>query len=167
MAAEQHWYALYTKPHCEYAVRDHLAGHEIEVYLPEIKNKTQRRDRPTRRPFFPQYLFARLDLQAEIMARVPWTPGLRRIVSLGGQPVPIPDEVVAHVRDRVAELAEAGPEEPFARGEAVRVARGPFEGLDAVFDRRLSPAGRVRVFLDCIHRLMAAELNLADLQPRR
>jgi len=165
--SEAQWFALYTKPHKEYAVRDHLAGKQIEVFLPEMRNKTQRRDRPLRRPFFPHYLFARLDLGDEIMAHIPWTPGLRTIVSFGGRPAPIPDQIVAHIRRKMTEMAEAGPEEPFARGERVRVARGPFEGLDAVFDRRLSPEGRVRVFLEFMHRLMAAELDLDDLQPPR
>ena len=165
MTLEQHWFALYTKPHREYAVRDHLDGRQVEVYLPEIRNRTQRRDRPVRRPFFPHYVFARLDLGDGIMAKVPWTPGLRRIVSFGGRPTPIPDEVVAHIRRRLATMADAEPEEPFKKGDEVRIPRGPLEGLDAVFDRRLSPEGRVRVFLKCMDRLMAAELDLDDLLP--
>ena len=165
MDSGQRWFALYTKPHKEYAVRDHLAGKKVEVYLPEMRNKTQRRDRPAKRPFFPHYLFARLDLQADIMAQVPWTPGLRRIVSFGGRPAPVPDEIIAHIRRAVATMIDAEPEEPFSKGERVRVQHGPFEGLDAVFDRRVSPEGRVRVLLQCMHRLMAAELDLEDLLP--
>lgn len=161
------WFALYTKPHREYVVRDHLAQKQIEVFLPEMRNKTQRRDRPARRPLFPHYLFARLDLAAEIMARIPWTPGLRKIVAFEGRPTPIPDEMVAHLRRRTGELLAAGPEDPYKHGERVRVARGPFEGLDAVFDRTLSAEGRVRVLLDCMHRLMAAEIDLDDLEPSR
>ena len=165
MDSGQRWFALYTKPHKEYAVRDHLAGKKVEVYLPEIRNKTQRRDRPAKRPFFPHYLFARLDLQADIMAQVPWTPGLRRIVSFGGRPAPVPDEIIAHIRREVATMIDAEPEELFSKGESVRVQHGPFEGLNAVFDRRVSPEGRVRVLLQCMHRLMAAELDLDDLLP--
>ena len=101
------------------------------------------------------------------MAHVPWTPGLRNIVSFGGRPAPIPDELIDTIRGRVAEMAAAGPEEPFRRGERVRVARGPFEGLDAMFDRRLSAEGRVRVWLDCMHRLMPADMDLDDLEPSR
>ena len=161
------WFAFYTKPHKEYAVRDHLGQKHTEVFLPEMRNKTQRRDRPARRPLFPHYLFARLDLAAEIMAHIPWTPGLRKIVAFEGRPTPIPDEMVAHIRRRTDELLAAGPEDPFKRGERVRVARGPFEGLDAVFDCTLSAKGRVRVLLDCMHRSMAAEIYLDDLEPPR
>lgn len=158
MSLEEHWYALYTKPHKEYAVRDYLCGRQVEGYLPEVRNTTQRRGRRGRRPFFPHYLFARLDLRGGIMAKVPWTPGLRRIVMFAGKPAPVPDAVVAN-------MVEAEPDEPFRKGDVVRIPRGPFEGLDAMFDRKLSGEGRVRVFLECMDRLMAAELELDDLLP--
>jgi transcription antitermination factor NusG len=52
---------------------------------------------------------------------------------------------------------------PFKQGEIVRVARGPFEGLNAMFDRALSPEGRVRVLLELMGRLVAADLDVEDL----
>jgi transcriptional antiterminator RfaH len=163
----EHWFALYTKPHREYAVRDHLSDRGIEVFLPELRNKTQRRDRPSKRPLFPHYLFAHLNPDDEVMAHVPWTPGLRKIVSFEGRPAPISGEMIAQIRQRAEQMLAAGPEEPFHPGDHVRVARGPFEGLDAVFDRRLSPQGRVRVLLECMHRYMTAEIDLDDLEPPR
>ena len=167
MNTERPWFALYTKPNREYAVRDHLTEKDVQVFLPEIQNKTQRRDRPARRPFFPQYRVARLDLENGVTASIPWTPGLRTIVSFGGRPAPIPHELIAHIRRRLAEMDAAGPADPFKQGEWVRVTGGPLEGLDAMFDRALSRNGRVRVFLACMNRLMAAELYLADLAPSR
>ena len=166
MASGEHWFALYTKPHREYAVRDYLTGQKVEAYLPEVRTKSQRRDRRGKRPFFPHYLFARLDIDDGIMAKIPWTPGLRQIVSFGGEPAPISDEVVAHIRRKLATLLDTATEELFAKGDVVRIPRGPLEGIDAVFDRRLSPEGRVRVFLRCVDRLMAAELDVDDLTPR-
>jgi transcriptional antiterminator RfaH len=118
------------------------------------------------KPFFPHYLFARLDWNAGVTAKLQWTPGLRRIVSAGGRPVPVPDEVVAALRRGLAEMGEIGPEEPFHRGDVVQIIAGPFEGLDAVFDRRLSPQGRVRVFLELMSRWVAADLDIDDLLPR-
>ena len=167
MGIQRHWFALYTKPHKEHLVSDLLSAREVEVYLPEIAVKTRRRDRRAKRPFFPHYLFARFDPQDGMIAKLRWTPGLRCIVSMGGRPVPVPDEVVQEIRHRLATIAQAEPEEPFRQGEGVRIMRGPFEGLDAVFDRRLSPQGRVRVFLQCMSRHIAADLDLEDLLPPR
>jgi transcription elongation factor/antiterminator RfaH len=165
VSIQGHWFALYTKPHKEYLVRDLLTTKEIEVYLPEISVKTKRRDRRSKRPFFSHYLFARLDPQDGMMAKVRWTPGLRCIVSMGGRPVLVPDEVVQEIRRRLATMAQVEPEDRFRRGDVVHVMRGPFEGLDAVFDRKLSAEGRVRVFLQWISRQVVAELDVEDLLP--
>lgn len=159
----QQWFALYTKPHKEYFVQGHLRRQGIEVYLPEIAVAVRRRDRRDKKPFFPHYLFARFDPHAGCAAKLRWTPGLRRIVSAGGQPVSVPDEVVSYIRHRLAAMTQLEPEDHFKKGEVVRIVRGPFEGLDAVFDRALSPDGRVRVFLQVMSRLVAAELDVEDL----
>jgi transcriptional antiterminator RfaH len=165
VSIQEHWFALYTKPHKEHLVRDFLSAQKVEVYLPEIAVKTRRRDRREKRPFFPHYLFARLDPQDGMIAKLRWTPGLRRIVSMGGRPVPVPDEVVQEIRRRLATIAQVEPEDQFRQGDVVHILRGPFEGLDAVFDRRLSAQGRVRVFLQWMSRWVAAELDLEDLLP--
>ena len=162
-ALGKRWFALYTKPHKEYQVRGLLCNQGVEVYLPEVRVAVRRRDRRDRKPFFPHYLFARLDPRDSLMAKVHWTPGLRRIVSSGGHPVPVPDEVVGYLRHRLEAMGAVEPEDPFRKGDTVRVVHGPFEGLDVVFDRRLSPEGRVRVFLDLMGRLVAAEMDAEDL----
>ena len=161
----ENWFALYTKPHKEYVVRNSLTGQGIEVYLPEIRTSTRRPGRRGTKPFFPHYLFARFDLQDGAMAKVRWTPGLRRIVCFGDRPAPIPDEVVAHIRRRLATMVERQPEAPFEQGEVVHILHGPFEGLDAIFDRSLPARGRVRVLLSMMSRQVAAELDLEDLVP--
>jgi transcriptional antiterminator RfaH len=163
MSVQEHWFVLYTKPHKEHWVRDILSTQKIEVYLPEIAVKTRRRDRRDKRPFFPHYMFARLDSRDGLFARLRWTPGLRSIVSMDGRPVPVPDGVVQEIRRRLADMTQVEPEDRFRQGEVVRVLRGPFEGLDAVFDRRLSAQGRVRVFLQWMSRQVAAELDVEDL----
>lgn len=163
MSMQENWFALYTKPHKEYLVRDLLRQQGIEVYLPETRAAVRRRDRRQKRPFFPHYLFARLNPHNSLMAKVRWTPGLRRVVSAGGKPVPVPNEVMAHVRRRLAAMAVEEPEGPFKKGDVVRVQRGIFEGLDAVFDRSLSAEGRARVFLQLMSRSVAAELDVGDL----
>jgi transcriptional antiterminator RfaH len=165
MSSREHWFALYTKPHKEYMVSDFLSARKVEVYLPEIAVKTRRRDRRAKRPFFPHYLFARLDPEGGMIAKLRWTPGLRSIVSMGGRPVPVSNQIVQEIRRRLATMAQVEPEDRFRRGDVVRVMRGPFEGLDAVFDRRLSAEGRVRVLLEWMSRQVAAELDVDDLRP--
>jgi transcriptional antiterminator RfaH len=161
------WFALYTKPHKECLVRDLLRSQGVEVYLPEVQVAVRRRGRREQKPFFPHYLFARFDPCGSLLPEARWTPGLRRIVSAGERAAPIPDEVIAYLRRRLAQIGVVQEEGPFEKGDVVHIVRGPFEGLDAMFDRRLSPQGRVRVFLELMGRLTAAEMDLGDLVPPR
>jgi transcriptional antiterminator RfaH len=163
-ASEDRWFALYTKPHKEYLVREVLRGRGVEVYLPEVAVVQRRRDRRHMKPFFPHYLFARMDPHGEMLAKVRWTPGLRRVVTAGGRPVPVPDEVVGYLRRRLETLEETDTGTPFKQGDLVRVTQGPFEGLEAVFDRSLSSKGRVRIFLKLMSRMVATDVDVGDLE---
>ena len=158
------WYALYTKPHKEYLVQEVLRNNGIETYLPQIAVAVRRRDRRSMKPFLPQYLFANLDPNEQHFANVRWTPGLRRIVSAGGHPVVVPDEVVMYLRRRLENMQTTDvPDTPFKKGEVIRITRGPLEGLEAVFDQQITPKGRVLVLLNVMSRLVKTELDLEDL----
>ena len=138
------WYALYTKPHKEYLVQEVLCHNGVETYLPQVAVAIRRRDRRSMKPFLPQYLFAYFNPDEQRFADVCWTPGLRRIVSAGGRPVAVPDEVVMYLRRRLENMQTTDvPDAPFKKGEVIRIARGPLEGLEAIFDQQITPKGRV------------------------
>ena len=160
----RHWYALYTKPHKEYLVQEVLASNGVEIYLPQIPVVVRRRDRRSMKPFLPQYLFAYFDPDEQRYADICWTPGLRRIVSAGGRPLIVPDEVVMYLRRRLETMQVTDvPDVPFKKGEVIRITRGPLEGLEAIFDEQITPKGRVLVFLNAMSRLVKTELDLEDL----
>ena len=158
------WLAVYTQPHKEYLVRDFLEAESLTVYLPQVRNKVQRGDRRSQRPFLPHYLFLQ-EPGEEALAELRWTPGVRQVVSFAGRPARIPDEVIQHLKARLKAF-ELPEEDTFVRGQKVRIVRGPFEGMDAIFDQRLSGRDRVRVFFDLVNRLqVSVELNKQDLLP--
>ncbi len=158
------WYAVYTNPHKEYMVQSVLQSNGVEVYLPEISMVYQRRDRRALKPFFPQYMFARFASNADQIAQARWAPGIRTIISSGGQPIPVPDHVVRFIQRRLEDMTKKGvANAPFKKGEIVQVAKGPLEGLEAIFDSTKSPNDRVYVLLNVMNRLVKTELNLSDL----
>jgi transcriptional antiterminator RfaH len=160
------WFALYTKPHKEYLVQEVLRSNGVETYLPQIAVAVRRQDRRSMKPFLPQYLFASFDPEEQLIADMCWTPGLRCIVSAGGYPIAVPDEVVIYLRKRLKNLQAAGvSDSPFKKGEVVRIARGPLEGLEAIFDKQITPEGRVWVFLKVMSRLVKTELDFGDILP--
>jgi len=161
--AEGFWYTLYTKPHKEHAVLGFLHEQGFTAYLPEEPNLIQRRDRRSHRPFFPQYLFLQHPGGEFSCENIKWTPGLRTVVSFGGSPASVPDALIRYIRERLEERA-ARKDLPFRPGQKVRFARGPFRGIEAVFDGRLSGKDRVRVLLDIVSRAqLSVEADVGDL----
>lgn len=158
----QYWYALNTKPRKERQVESFLRGRGIEVYFPTIP--APRRSRSFQeRAFFPNYLFAKTDLEAVGLWTLHYAPGMRGVVMFGGIPSRVDLRVIAALRARLANvdvvdvLGEAlGP------GDRVVVTAGPLAEWEAVFDRRLSAQGRVRVLIHLLKRWTPVELQ-ADM----
>jgi len=165
------WYALYTKPKQERLVAGQLGRRGLETFLPQYTER--RRGRPPKvLPLFPCYLFVRADPDVMGLSLLQWTPGLRRLVSFGGVPARVPEEAVALVEKRLAELEAQGGLLParFRPGERVRVREGPLAGLEAVFDGPREPAERVRIlirFLGECNRAVVPVDSLEALAPRQ
>lgn len=156
------WFALYTKPHKEDQVRAVLDGKGWETFLPSIPVARPRAGRRKEHPFFPCYLFVRADQTSGEVANVRWTPGLRRIVSYGDAPVPVPDELVDLIKERLAEKRQLMARPPGARfepGQRVSVTDGPLKSMEAIFERSVSAGERVRVLIDVLGRLTSCELD--------
>jgi len=138
------WYTLYTKPNAEYQVAAALEQQELQTFLPEMVNNEEGCSGKLR-PFFPCYLFVRVDLKAVGLSVVQWTPGLRRIVSAGDRPVPLSDQVIELIRSKVGQFEANG--HGFKPGDTVRITAGPLQDLLAIFDGPSTPARRVQVLL--------------------
>ncbi|MDW8319528.1 MAG: transcription termination/antitermination NusG family protein, partial [Anaerolineae bacterium] len=158
------WYVVQTKPR-----QERLAAAALELlwrtptFLPEVIQP--QRGRRTLAPLFPAYLFVQADLAQTPLSGLNATPGVVRVVEVGGRPQPVPAAVVEALRRRVEEVNEAGglPTHPFRPGEVVRIARGPLAGLEAVFLGPMRPAQRVRVLLNFLGGLTEAEIEVEAL----
>ncbi len=163
---DQVWYTLYTKPLKEQQVESLLRAQGFETYLPLIRVRpTNPRARKVK-AFFPRYLFARVNPAQTGPSDLNWTPGLVHVVCFGGAPAVLTDGAIARIRARLAELEEESRLYPdgFRPGDRVRVVDGPFADLEAVFDRRLSPAGRCRVLLSFLGRQVACEVEAGQIE---
>jgi len=163
----QHWYAVHTKPRKEAQARDYLQGLGIEAYLPVLELPSKRRPRQRRaQPFFARYLFVHLDPAIVPLSSINWAQGVTSVVSFGGEPAIVQDEVIRWMQARLAAL---DPSE-YLRGplpqpnDRVRVIAGPLQGMEAIFDRRLSAEDRARVLIDLLGRLTTCEVPLEWLE---
>jgi len=161
----KHWYALYTKPNAEYQVASVLDSRGIEVFLPTVKSFRPRRGHLDE-PFFPSYLFIRVNLTEVGFPLIQWTPGLRWIVTFGGKPVAVPDEAIEFIRAQLDELDGQGglPNHGFKPGDRVRIVSGPLRGLHAIFEGPKGPAERVRILVNFLGRLNRTEIPVSDLE---
>lgn len=151
------WYVLKTKPRKEDLVFRLLGRQGIEVYLPKIRGRKRGRGKPLE-PLFPGYLFAALALHRGEGVLARWTPGVAYLLGYGGTPWPVPEELLARIRARLATGAARLPPR-FQPGQRVLIDEGPFAGLEAVFEGTLCPAGRCRVLLEILGRSVPVQIE--------
>jgi len=157
------WIVLFSQPNKEFMVQRILESEHIETYLPTTQSARLRRDRRKEIPFFPRYLFARVDTSVVPISQLGWTPGISGVVSFGGKTAVIGQSVIDFIQRRVSQW---NPEEycGFRHGEVVRITDGPFRDLEAVFDRSQSASGRVRILLEVLGRTTACEIGIGQLE---
>jgi transcriptional antiterminator RfaH len=161
----EHWYVLHSKPNAEYQVANALKGRGIQTYLPEIEASKARPERK-RHPFFPCYLFVRVDLEAVGISQLQWTPGLRRIVAFGDRPASVDDEVIDLIQRKLGEMKTSGrlTGHTFKPGDTVRITDGSMQGMLAVFERPTTPSERVQVLLTFLGHANRAWIPVTDLE---
>lgn len=159
------WYVIHTRPKRELMVASLLERHdEIIVFLPEVLQRV--RGVKQRVPLFPRYLFVQLDLMNSPMGVLVHTPGVIGLVGSERQPLPVPDDVVSSLQERVAVVNDKGglPPHSFQQGDAVLFRDGPMQGLEAVFVGPMDPAERVQVLLHFLgqEQEMAVDVGLLE-----
>ena len=145
----ENWYALRVKPHKEHVVYQRLQGWDIQTYLPLVRVNPKNPRAAKQKPFFPGYLFVYTDLENVGTNTINWLPGAIGLVSFGGVPATVPENLIRELQQRLAQIeAEGGlifaELEP---GDKVRIVEGPFAGYEAIFDMRLPGKDRIQILL--------------------
>jgi len=148
-----HWYCLKTHPRKEDALWNELEARNVEVFYPHVRVKPVNPRSRTIRPYFPGYLFVRLDLERVGISFLRWMPHTRGLVSFDSQPAAVPDALVQALKAKLEEVQMERQDllPGVKRGDLVQVDAGPFEGYLAVFDARLPGTERVRVLLKMLN----------------
>lgn len=163
------WYAMRSKPNKEDLLCGQLDLKRIQVFYPHIRVHPINPRARKIQPYFPGYLFARIDLSQKSVSELRWLPALSGIVSFGDEPASIPDHLIMAIQRHVEEL-NLSPEkmlDSYKKGDPLDVVEGPFIGYDAIFDTRVSGSERVRVLLKMLRNkqvqlvLPARQLQLA------
>ena len=149
--ASRSWFVVQTKPGNEHRVETNLSHQEIEVFLPlfETFQCAQGKLVQKIKPLFPNYLFAKLDIEAHYY-KVKWTRGVSKILGVGSEPIPISEKVIRTIKERTGESNLVRLDDGLVQGAVVQFTSGPFKDLMGVFDKKMSDGKRVRVLLNLI-----------------
>jgi len=160
------WYAVQTCANHEKRVLQQLGLRTVEAYLPQYESVRRWKDRRVRLhlPLFPGYVFVHLALRDRL--RVLQTPSVVRLVGFGGQPAALPDHEIEALRQGLAREMRIEPHPYLKVGHRVRVRTGPLRGLEGILVRKKN-VSRLVVSLDLIMRSVAAEIDVAELEPVR
>jgi transcriptional antiterminator RfaH len=154
------WFVVNTKPRSEERAARNLSGGGIEVLAPKLRLRRFRRGKAAwiLEPMFPNYIFARFDPVSEYHL-IKYTRGVKALVNFNGKIIPLPEEIVAFIREKLVDGVGTIEEPGFKKGEKVLIRNGPFKGLKGIFEKELAGEERVAVLLDGVNYYAKMEIN--------
>lgn len=147
------WLLLHSKAFKEEFLWREITARQVECYLPRLHvipvNPRSRKIVP----YFPGYLFVKLEPASPEINALRWLPGATGWVHFGEQLATIPEALINGLRRHLEEVNAQNTRgaERFTHGERVEVLEGPFKGYEGVFDTRLSGKDRVKILIQLVH----------------
>ncbi|MFQ6576122.1 transcription/translation regulatory transformer protein RfaH [Pseudomonas sp. UM16] len=153
------WYLVQCKPRQDQRAEDNLARQGYECTRPKCK-----RERVSRgllqvkiESLFPGYLFIQMSDDSN-WAPLRSTRGVSHVVSFGGRPLPVSEELV----QRFQRQAEIEITTGYKVGDNVRVTNSSFAELDAIF-MAMDGEERVILLIKLLNHQQQVSLSLADI----
>lgn len=143
------WYAVHTLPHREFGAVRQLEFQGYRPFLPtHLKTvRHARRFRTVKAPFFPRYLFVRMNLARDRWRAVNGTFGVASLVMAGDLPMPVPHGVVEALGALTDDWGNLSFSSLMRPGGKVRILTGPF--ADRIGELvRADERNRVHILLD-------------------
>jgi transcription termination/antitermination protein NusG len=157
-----HWYALYTRSHCEQLVSDQLAAKGFHIFLPKIDVWSQRVGKRHRLslPMFPGYLFLRHAMNKASYIEVRKARGLVRILGERWDSLSLVPDIEIEAIQRALNAALPLMAYPYLReGQRVRLTRGPLSGIEGILVQSKPKKGLLILSIDLLQRSVAVEVN--------
>jgi transcription antitermination factor NusG len=163
------WYVLNCHSWYEEVLSKNILSQGFESYYPYIRVHPVNPRAHVARPYFPGYIFVRLDLASvgvNVFNSMPYSNGL---VSFGGEPAVLADVIVDSISRNLEEINRRTNEgiKKLKQGQQVTIESGVFSGYDASFLYYLSGSQRARVLLMLLSqgRYVSVDLPLNQIKP--
>lgn len=149
-----HWYAIRTHLNQENRAEANLRAWKVDTFYPKIKelrsNNFNGARRSVTRPFFSRYIFARFKAD-QMLHKIWFTRGVQSVVSFGGVPSRVDDEIIDFLRARVDADGFVRLGEELKPGDKVIMKGGVLDNLVGIFEREMNDSERVMVLLQTIN----------------
>ena len=161
------WYAVHTRSRHEQAVYDRLMCKSIHTFLPKMEVWSQRKDRQKRIrvPMFRGYVFIQANLENRLWLSVLQTPGVARIISSNGKPVPIPENQIESIQTVLEKDTVVTPYPYLNVGQRVRIVAGPLRGVEGILVRFKSNKQRLILSVDLLQQSVCVEMDTIEVEP--
>ena len=148
---QPHWYAVRTKPKEEDRADFNLRAFQVPTFTPKLKElrTSGYGGRYTIKHLFTPYIFAHF--ASSQLHKINYTRGVHKVVTFGGCPISISDEIIDLIREKVGDDGFIHLEEELRPGDKVRINSGPLQSLVGVFHRHLNDKQRVEILLNAIN----------------
>jgi transcriptional antiterminator RfaH len=152
------WFLAQLKPNSAVIAQRNLQRQGFQTFLPMGEETFARNGKfvTARRALFPGYIFVGFDAGQGLWRRVNSTQGITRLVAFGGDPAPVPPDLLAQLMQRCDGMGNLLPPPELTPGDRVTLAKGPFANFIAEIER-IAPDQRVWLLLD----LMGAPTRVA------
>ena len=166
MNTNQHWYLLYCKPKQELRAQQHLANQGFTSFVPLITLDKLRGGKwqQVTEPLFPRYLFLHISNAEQLNFRaIRATRGITDFVRFGSVLATVPDQLIQQLTAEQIILKQQAADARLKTGDAVSIIKGPFSGLNAVFD---SADGETRslILVSMLGQWVSASIENQQLQ---
>lgn len=148
------WYAVRTKPRQEDRAVENLAYWGIDTLAPKLRGKSGRTDSH----LFPGYIFARFD-GTRMLHKIHFTRGVSYVLSFGGVPAVISDEIIAEIHARIDTHGMVNNVAVLKPGDKVIIKSGVLRDFVGVFDRDVPGTERVQILLRSVAYSAHAEVS--------
>jgi transcriptional antiterminator RfaH len=154
------WVVVNTHPHRERIAIDNLWRQDFVAYCPMIlrRLRTPRQPKDVLRPLFPGYVFVRVSQRADQWRPILSTYGVRKLVRFGDTVSFLDHRFIDSLRAREMDGAIMKPDSPYAVGQEVRMAGGPFDGLVARI-LEIREKDRLVVLMDLLNQSVRATVT--------
>jgi transcriptional antiterminator RfaH len=147
------WYVIHTHTKQEDRAVSNLKVLGVPIFNPKTRERhyNQFVKAPTyvTKPLFPRYIFAQFKVN-DLYHKVRYTRGVYSVVSFGGGPTPIDEEIITLIQSNIKEDGFVRTGVEIKPGDKVVVKAGPLKNFAGIFEREMKDTDRIRILLETV-----------------